>query len=1228
VPAAASAKPAAKAGPARAADRRAGGGTPAAAKAPASSATPLYAQRKCANCGSAPRVLRKPDCGCGGTCAACKDDQALRRVDGSRADGARGAAPAPPRRSPLGGLGAGRPLDRGERDFFEPRFGRSFDAVRVHDGPQADRAARDYDAQAYTVGQDIVFGRGQYRPGTQPGRELLAHELAHTVQQRDGRVATQRQAAVSMPGDPLEREADAMAGAVLRSAAPQEPRATGSAAVQRFELPSLPSLEEVESAGEALIDDPLGTLGGAAGEVAEELGIPTDVLDTATRIAAAIGGSVSVSGWTITIAASAIDFPWALTLEPDLGDIFNLQASVPLFEWPIGPDVFLQGEVGVEIGVRPILGVQVGPGTLNSLTLVIDAAAPSARLDADLEFTLAGQLGAELHADAFGEVGLLFIVPPGIPISVPVASIEAGLAGQIVGTAIATTHATGSARADLYGLGVRASTHTDLGLAVGYGVGGFGSLSLLGVNLCTLYWPIWSERKDTVLAFDVDAALSVDASGIAGSFDITEPVPSGLAFDDLPLALPANVLSDDCPLCEAAQLLGVLPLDNLGGGWANWTPKALPGPLQNTYVRNPGFASGSECRGACGPDCFSCDELGDAIVCEDLGPAGTQLWLYERLAVCPTHDGCRQHDGGYDWCAGFGESTIFGPCHRLPDFEAVCSYGASNAVGWIIGMPPHDADPFFFADSAVPVGVIDAPCPEDAIDPANPPRPSLGHRYCFDDITLIDEHALVEAWGGATTNEPILDEPIVVPVYGPIVLVVIPYVRGEWFALVSGTLGPVELVDICAVLDVGSPSLSGEATLRTNMALAGAVGVAGVLGTDVNLDCLVPIANVEGGVSLSGSAALSNVIDERVAVTIDADGVSFDAALSFDPCLNLAVDLAAFLRVSLAGYPVWGESWSLAAWEWERCWPLHYAAGEATRGAAAAALGAAPATGVGAGGAAAAGVGAGASDALPAAEAAGGTSFPIAALLRAAFAGAGGGATASAGSGARPVAASAGAPTAAASAALPAAGAPDLPDDVLDAIQEACITEPEEHAPDGWTPDDPIEMRWFKDAAVPGLYPSPIELEQPGGRTKRYYPRRPDMVMPEAEMIGVPDWPGRGALLTYAPGYSRDRTQAREFRELLAAHGFQWGGRRHLQADHVHDLAWGGRDQFANIWPADGAFNGYAGLCQNIVQEVTYESWPSGEVVTTPIYMARNEANSRGRDRYFVIGAVRFGGCR
>jgi hypothetical protein len=78
---------------------------------------------------------------------------------------------------------SGKPLDHASRAFFEPRFGRAFGDIRVHEGADAERSADALGAAAYTFGSSIVFNRGRYVPGSAEGRRLLAHELAHVVQQ-------------------------------------------------------------------------------------------------------------------------------------------------------------------------------------------------------------------------------------------------------------------------------------------------------------------------------------------------------------------------------------------------------------------------------------------------------------------------------------------------------------------------------------------------------------------------------------------------------------------------------------------------------------------------------------------------------------------------------------------------------------------------------------------------------------------------------------------------------------------------------------------------------------------------------------------------------------------------------------------------------------------------------------------------------------------------------------
>ena len=77
----------------------------------------------------------------------------------------------------------GRPLEPALRQDMEQRFGYDFSRVRVHSGAAAEQSAQDVNAHAYTVGHNIVFGAGRFAPGTQEGRRLIAHELAHVIQQ-------------------------------------------------------------------------------------------------------------------------------------------------------------------------------------------------------------------------------------------------------------------------------------------------------------------------------------------------------------------------------------------------------------------------------------------------------------------------------------------------------------------------------------------------------------------------------------------------------------------------------------------------------------------------------------------------------------------------------------------------------------------------------------------------------------------------------------------------------------------------------------------------------------------------------------------------------------------------------------------------------------------------------------------------------------------------------------
>ncbi|HWT02996.1 MAG TPA: DUF4157 domain-containing protein [Pyrinomonadaceae bacterium] len=117
----------------------------------------------------------------------------------------------------------GQPLDGETRGLMESRFGHDFGRVRVHADAQAAGSAREMRAAAYTVGEDVAFQAGRYRPDTAAGRGLLAHELTHVVQQEGARAELAQHSpglTLGRPGDSSEREADRNAEALMTGGGP------------------------------------------------------------------------------------------------------------------------------------------------------------------------------------------------------------------------------------------------------------------------------------------------------------------------------------------------------------------------------------------------------------------------------------------------------------------------------------------------------------------------------------------------------------------------------------------------------------------------------------------------------------------------------------------------------------------------------------------------------------------------------------------------------------------------------------------------------------------------------------------------------------------------------------------------------------------------------------------------------------------------------------------------
>lgn len=138
------------------------------------------------------------------------------------------------------GKGGGSPLPTAVRADMEQNLGADFSDVRVHDTGAAAASAAAVNAKAYTVGSDVVFNDGAYRPDSDDGRRTLAHELTHVVQQRSGPVdgtPTGDGVAVSHPQDRFEQEAEATASTLgpATDVASASPAAAGVTAQRQAE---------------------------------------------------------------------------------------------------------------------------------------------------------------------------------------------------------------------------------------------------------------------------------------------------------------------------------------------------------------------------------------------------------------------------------------------------------------------------------------------------------------------------------------------------------------------------------------------------------------------------------------------------------------------------------------------------------------------------------------------------------------------------------------------------------------------------------------------------------------------------------------------------------------------------------------------------------------------------------------------------------------------------------
>ena len=207
---------------------------------PVQAAPAMFLQRKCA-CGGAPGVS--------GACEECQANLLQRKAATANSLGAVPSSVSAALRAP------GQPLHADTREYMESRFGHDFSHVRVHADASAANSARAVNALAYTVGRDVVFAPGQYAPNTAVGRQLLAHELTHVLQQSASSVSLQPRLEIGAPNDQAEIEADRIAARVTSAAAPTEQLRVSQAPARLRRQPAVQPRTETEDCEPALQND-------------------------------------------------------------------------------------------------------------------------------------------------------------------------------------------------------------------------------------------------------------------------------------------------------------------------------------------------------------------------------------------------------------------------------------------------------------------------------------------------------------------------------------------------------------------------------------------------------------------------------------------------------------------------------------------------------------------------------------------------------------------------------------------------------------------------------------------------------------------------------------------------------------------------------------------------------------------------------------------------------------
>lgn len=241
------------------------------------------------------------------------------------------------------GKGSGQPLEPRTRSEMEAAFKQDLGEVSIHADATADRLARELSAKAVTSGKDIFFREGAYQPGSEAGKGLLGHELAHVIQQDSGTIDIQH--ALSDSKTSFEIEADVAGRAVasgesisLRPAASVSPVQLQKAGPEVEEGPPKTTKDPVEILGkvlEAAMKTETGKLIGAKlkGALTSEEGMITLSLLAVPALAVGFAEKMEVPQFAVDLVPKILKFEVGKDMEIALQPIYKGKLSEKPKEW-------------------------------------------------------------------------------------------------------------------------------------------------------------------------------------------------------------------------------------------------------------------------------------------------------------------------------------------------------------------------------------------------------------------------------------------------------------------------------------------------------------------------------------------------------------------------------------------------------------------------------------------------------------------------------------------------------------------------------------------------------------------------------------------------------------------------------------------------------------------------------------------------------------------------------